>query len=307
MSRRSIRVATCSTTPPSRCRRPTFRGDITVIGVPLTAICQRGYSRSARSGSSSRTSSMWALCRRMLDMDSTVIETLIGEQYQGQGKTDRSRTCMRCIWAATRRCENLPVPAGHSAAASADTVGDQIFIEGNDAAALGAVYGGATVARGIRSRRRHRSPTRSRTIAGELRVDPETKQAKYAIIQAEDETVVDRHGDRRRLERRARVHRNLGSRRVADEGISGSCLLRGDSGGTVRRAARRAVDRHADPHPAMRPDPCAYASHGDTKHVMLFPEDPAEAFEFGALAFDLADRLQTPIFVMLDLEIGMND
>jgi 2-oxoglutarate ferredoxin oxidoreductase subunit alpha len=50
----------------------------------------------------------------------------------------------------------------------------------------------------------------------------------------------------------------------------------------------------------------AYASHGDTKHVLLFPEDPAEAFELGALAFDLADRLQTPIFVMLDLDIGMN-
>jgi 2-oxoglutarate ferredoxin oxidoreductase subunit alpha len=50
----------------------------------------------------------------------------------------------------------------------------------------------------------------------------------------------------------------------------------------------------------------AYASHGDTKHVLLFPEDPHESFEFGALAFDLADRLQTPIFVMLDLDIGMN-
>ncbi len=52
---------------------------------------------------------------------------------------------------------------------------------------------------------------------------------------------------------------------------------------------------------------CAYASHGDTKHVLLFPEDPYECFEFGALAFDLADRLQTPIFMMLDLEIGMNE
>jgi 2-oxoglutarate ferredoxin oxidoreductase subunit alpha len=52
---------------------------------------------------------------------------------------------------------------------------------------------------------------------------------------------------------------------------------------------------------------CAYASHGDTKHVLLFPEDPFECFEMGAAAFDLADRLQTPIFVMLDLDIGMND
>src|ERR1700678_470582 len=52
---------------------------------------------------------------------------------------------------------------------------------------------------------------------------------------------------------------------------------------------------------------CAYASHGDTKHVLLFPEDPKECFDFAALSFDLADRLQTPIFVMLDLEIGMNE
>jgi 2-oxoglutarate ferredoxin oxidoreductase subunit alpha len=51
---------------------------------------------------------------------------------------------------------------------------------------------------------------------------------------------------------------------------------------------------------------CAYASHGDTKHVLLFPEDPAETFEFAADAFDLADRLQTPVFVLLDLDIGMN-
>ena len=51
---------------------------------------------------------------------------------------------------------------------------------------------------------------------------------------------------------------------------------------------------------------CAFASHGDTKHVLLFPDGPGEAFEFGARAFDLAERLQTPVFVMLDLDIGMN-
>jgi 2-oxoglutarate ferredoxin oxidoreductase subunit alpha len=51
----------------------------------------------------------------------------------------------------------------------------------------------------------------------------------------------------------------------------------------------------------------AYASHGDTKHVLLFPEDPKECFEMGAQAFDLADRLQTPVFVMMDLDIGMQD
>jgi 2-oxoglutarate ferredoxin oxidoreductase subunit alpha len=51
---------------------------------------------------------------------------------------------------------------------------------------------------------------------------------------------------------------------------------------------------------------CAYASHGDTKHVLLFPEDPHECFEQAAAALDLADRLQTPVFLMTDLDIGMN-
>jgi 2-oxoglutarate ferredoxin oxidoreductase subunit alpha len=51
---------------------------------------------------------------------------------------------------------------------------------------------------------------------------------------------------------------------------------------------------------------CAYASHGDTKHVLLFPEDPRECFEFAATSLDLADRLQTPVFMLTDLDIGMN-
>jgi 2-oxoglutarate ferredoxin oxidoreductase subunit alpha len=52
---------------------------------------------------------------------------------------------------------------------------------------------------------------------------------------------------------------------------------------------------------------CAYASHGDTKHILLFPEDPYECFTLTAQAFDLAERLQTPVFVMSDLDIGMNE
>jgi Pyruvate:ferredoxin oxidoreductase and related 2-oxoacid:ferredoxin oxidoreductases, alpha subunit len=51
---------------------------------------------------------------------------------------------------------------------------------------------------------------------------------------------------------------------------------------------------------------CAYASHGDTKHILLFPEDPHECFTMAADCLDLADRLQTPVFLMTDLDIGMN-
>ena len=68
-----------------------------------------------------------------------------------------------------------------------------------------------------------------------------------------------------------------------------------------------ALDRHADPDAAVGHPDRAYASHGDTRHVLLFPEDPKECFEFAAQAFDLAERLQTPVFVMEDLDIGMNE
>ena len=68
------------------------------------------------------------------------------------------------------------------------------------------------------------------------------------------------------------------------------------------------VDRHADAHAAGRhPDGCAYASHGDTKHILLFPANPAECFTFAVKAFDLAERFQTPVFMLSDLDIGMND
>ena len=87
----------------------------------------------------------------------------------------------------------------------------------------------------------------------------------------------------------------------------GPRLLRRDPGGDLRRAARRSVDRHADAHAAGRHHGCAYASHGDTRHVCLYPANPEECFYMAVQAFDLAERLQTPVFVLSDLDIGMND
>ncbi len=73
------------------------------------------------------------------------------------------------------------------------------------------------------------------------------------------------------------------------------------------RAALRPVHGHADAHPAVRHHACAYASHGDTRHVLLFPANPEECFYLAVKAFDLAERLQTPVIVLSDLDIGMND
>jgi 2-oxoglutarate ferredoxin oxidoreductase subunit alpha len=186
-----------------------------------------------------------------------------------------------------------------------DKVGDRIFIEGNSAAALGAVYGGATVCAWYPI-----TPSSSLADAftrhcAKLRVDKDGK-AKYAIIQAEDELA------------------SIGM--VIGAGWNGARAFTATSGPGISLMqefiglsyfaeipavifnVQRAGPSTGMPTRTQQCDllSCAYASHGDTKHVMLLPEDPHEAFEFGALSFDLADRLQTTIFVMLDLDIGMN-
>jgi 2-oxoglutarate ferredoxin oxidoreductase subunit alpha len=140
-----------------------------------------------------------------------------------------------------------------------------------------------------------------------LRVDPDTGEHRYAIVQAEDEIA------------------SIGM--VTGAGWNGARAFTATSGPGVSLMTefiglayfaeipvtiinvQRGGPSTGMPTRTQQSDllSAAYASHGDTKHVLLLPEDPTECFEFGATAFDLADRLQTPIFVMLDLDIGMND
>jgi 2-oxoglutarate ferredoxin oxidoreductase subunit alpha len=204
-------------------------------------------------------------------------------------------------WAAM----NLECPLGVRLK-RANAVGDRIFIEGKSAAALGAVYGGATVCAWYPI-----TPSSSLAEAfsrhcARYRVDPSTKKNKFAIVQAEDELssigmVVGAAWN--------------GARAFTATSGPGISLMQEFLGlayfaeiPAVVFDVQRGGPSTGMPTRTQQSDilSCAYASHGDTKHVLIFPEDPAEAFEFGALAFDLADRLQTPIFVMLDLDIGMN-
>src|SRR5262249_18078620 len=138
------------------------------------------------------------------------------------------------------------------------------------------------------------------------RVDPDTGQHRYAVVQAEDEL--------------ASIGMVIGAawngaRAFTATSGPGISLMQEFIGlayfaeiPAVIFDVQRAGPSTGMPTRTQQCDvtSCAYASHGDTKHVLLFPEDPAEAFDFGAKAFDLADRLQTPVFVMLDLDIGMN-
>ncbi len=280
-----------------------FRDDINVIGVPLTAICNREYS-DPRQRQLFKNIIYVGVLAALLDMDIGEIEKLIAGQYQGKEKLfDANRRALHLgrDWVRT----NLEHPIGLRLE-RANAVGDRIFIDGNSAAALGAVYGGATVCAWYPI-----TPSSSLAEAftrhcRSLRVDRETQKNKFAIIQAEDELasigiVIGAAWN--------------GARAFTATSGPGISLMQEFLGlayfaeiPAVVFDVQRAGPSTGMPTRTQQTDiiSCAYASHGDTKHVLLFPEDPAEAFDFGAAAFDLADRLQTPIFVMMDLDIGMN-
>src|ERR1051326_1017466 len=280
-----------------------FRTDITVIGMPLTAVCNREYTDPRQRQLFKNIMYVGALTA-LLDMDVAEVEKLIGEEFKGKDKLIAPNLKALHI-GRDYALANLTCPIGLKVK-RADAVGERIYIEGNSAAALGAVYGGATVCAWYPI-----TPSSSLAEAftrhcGRYRIDPETGKNRYAIIQAEDELaslgiVVGAAWN--------------GARSFTATSGPGISLMQGFFGlayfaeiPAVIFDVQRGGPSTGMPTRTQQSDItlAAYASHGDTKHVLLFPEDPAEAFEFGATAFDLADRLQTPIFVMLDLDIGMN-
>ncbi len=284
--------------PPSK-----FRDDVTVIGVPLTAICNREYTDPRQRQLFKNIIYLGALTA-LLDIDVAGVEKLIGEQFKGKDKLIQPNLHALHL-GRNYALENLNCPIGLTVR-RADRVGDRIFIEGNTAAALGAVYGGATVCAWYPITPSTSLAEAFTSYCARFRVDKETGQRRYAVLQAEDELA------------------SIGI--VIGAGWNGARAFTTTSGPGISLMAefiglayyaeipavifdvQRAGPSTGMPTRTQQCDliSCAYASHGDTKHVLLMPENPTEAFEFGALAFDLADRLQTPVFVMLDLEIAMN-
>ena len=281
-----------------------FREDITVIGMPLTHIVNAEYSDPRQRQLFKNIIYVGALSA-LLDIEAEVLETLIAEQFRGKDKLIPPNIHALHM-GRDYALKNLTCPIGLRIR-RADAVGDMISIEGNAAAGLGAVYGGATVCAWY-------PITPSTSLAegfakycSKFRVDPETGENKFAIIQAEDELssigmVIGAAWN--------------GSRAFTTTSGPGISLMQEFLGlayfaevPAVIFDVQRTGPSTGMPTRSQQGDllSCAYASHGDTKHVMLFPEDPHECFTMGALSFDLADRLQTPIFVLLDLDIGMNE
>jgi len=280
-----------------------FRDDVQVVGMPLTEICNAAYADPRQRQLFKNIVYVGALAA-LLEIDPACVEKLIGEQYKGKEKLlgpNVQALRMGLDFAA----KNLPA-IGLKVRRS-ERVGARIFLEGNSAAALGCVYGGATVAAWYPI-----TPSSSLAEAfarhcRKYRTDPDTGKARYAIVQAEDELA------------------SIGM--VIGAGWNGARAFTCTSGPGISLMqefiglayfaeipavvidVQRAGPSTGMPTRTQQSDvlSCAYASHGDTKHVLLFPEDPKEGFEMSAQAFDLAERLQTPVFVLLDLDIGMNE
>jgi len=280
-----------------------FRDDVNVVGMPLTEICNREYSDPRERQLFKNIIYVGALSA-LLDVDVQEVEKLIGEQYKGKEKLLEPN--IKALHLGREYAASY-LPSIDLKVRRADKVGNRIFLEGNSAAALGAVYGGATVAAWYPI-----TPSSSLAEAfarhcKKYRVDPDTGKNRYAILQAEDELA------------------SIGM--VIGAGWNGARAFTATSGPGISLMqefiglayfaeipavifdVQRGGPSTGMPTRTQQSDVliCAYASHGDTRHVLLFPEDPKEAFEFGAQAFDLADRLQTPVFVLLDLDIGMNE
>jgi 2-oxoglutarate ferredoxin oxidoreductase subunit alpha len=280
-----------------------FREDVTSIGMPLTAICNDEYSDTRQRQLFKNIIYLGALSA-LLGIDADEVEGLFGEQYKGKETlldSNRKAFHLGRDYAAA----NLPRIA--LAVERRDKVGERIFVDGNTAGALGAVYGGATVCAWYPI-----TPSSSLAEAfarhcRKFRSDAATGENRYAIVQAEDEL--------------ASIGMVIGAawngaRAFTATSGPGISLMQEFLGlayfaeiPAVVFDIQRGSPSTGMPTRTQQADlvSCAYASHGDTRHVLLFPEDPKECFEHAALAFDLADRLQTPVFVMSDLDIGMQD
>ncbi len=280
-----------------------FRDDIKVLGVPLTEICNQAYSNPRQRQLFKNVIYLGALSA-LLDVDVDAIAGLIGEQYKGkEALLEPNLHALRM--GRDYALEHLECPLGIRVK-RADRVGDQIFIDGNSAAALGCVYGGATVCAWYPITPSSSLAEAFEKYCAKLRVDKDSGKNKFAVVQAEDELasigiVVGAAWN--------------GARAFTATAGPGISLMQEFIGlayfaeiPAVIFDVQRGGPSTGMPTRTQQSDllACAYASHGDTKHVMLFPEDPNECFEHAAQALDLADRLQTPVFVMTDLDIGMN-
>ncbi|MGI9271172.1 MAG: 2-oxoacid:acceptor oxidoreductase subunit alpha [Woeseiaceae bacterium] len=280
------------------------RDDVTVLGVPLSRMCNESFD-GARARILMKNIAYVGAVAALLDMDLDIITALLEQTFADKKHlVESNMKAIRLGYDYAQQNFVCPLPKKVETMQGTDR---HIVIDGNTAAGLGCMYAGATVGAWYPITPSTSLMDAFRSFCAKYRVDPETGERTYCIIQAEDEL--------------AAIGMVLGAawngaRSFTPTSGPGISLMSEFIGfayyaeiPAVIFNVQRTGPSTGMPTRTQQADimSCAYASHGDTKHVLLFPADPKECFEMAQSAFDFAERLQTPVIVMSDLDIGMND
>ena len=280
------------------------REDITVIDIPLTQLCNDEFSDNRMRQLMKNIIYIGALAY-LLDIGLEPVTDSITKQFAKKPKLAEPN--IKALEIGYQYAEKHHSDSCGLSIQASDAVGDKILIDGNSGSAMGALYAGATVVGWYPITPSTSVVEAFERFAGRYRLDPDTGKRRYAAIQAEDEL--------------AAIGIAIGA------GWNGARAFTATSGPGISLMSeflglayfteipvvlinvQRSGPSTGMPTRTQQSDllACAYASHGDTRNVLLFPSDPHECFEMTADAFDLAERLQTPVIVMSDLDLGMND
>ena len=280
------------------------RDDVTFLGIPLADMCVEHFQGSRIRILMKNITYVGALVA-LLDIDMDVVKGMLQEKFASkQHLMDANYTAIELGHTYALEHFDCPLPIRLEAM---DKTKDCVMVTGNAAAALGCVYAGATVGAWYPITPATSVMDGFTEYCRRFRVDPDTGKNNFCILQAEDELaaagMVIGAGW-------------MGARAFSPTAGPGISLMSEFIGlayyaeiPCVFFNIQRTGPSTGMPTRTQQGDLmlCAYASHGDTKHIVLFPADPKECFEFSVQAFDLAERFQTPTFVVSDLDIGMND
>lgn len=287
-----------------------MRDDIHFLGIPLTEMCMREYSNPRLQQLLKNIVYVGALAA-LLNIRFSVLKGLLSDQFKGKEHLISSNAhALEMGYQYATEEFDCPLPirleqGGNIAQHIQES--EHIFMNGNTATALGAIYGGATVAAWYPITPSTSLMDAFAKYAQRMRIDPGSGKKNYAIVQAEDELAA--------MGMVVGASWN-GARAFTATSGPGLSLMSEFLGlayfaevPVVLIDVQRSGPSTGMPTRSQQSDilAAAYASHGDTKQVLLFPATPRECFDMTIQAFDLAERLQTPVIMMSDLDLGMND
>jgi 2-oxoglutarate/2-oxoacid ferredoxin oxidoreductase subunit alpha len=281
-----------------------YRSDINYLPIPLTQICLNEYTDQRQRQLFKNIIYVGALSA-LIGIEFDVLASLVAAQFSGKEKLIAANIHALEL-GHQYASKHFQCPLGIRVERR-DLIGKKLLAGGNDAAGLGAVYAGATVAAWYPITPSTSVVEAFEKYANRLRIDAGTGKKTFAVVQAEDELSAIGMA----------IGANWNGARAFTATSGPGISLMSEFLGLAYFAevpvvlidVQRTGPSTGMPTRTQQSDilACAYASHGDTKHILLFPATPKECFDFTALAFDLSERLQTPVIVMSDLDLGMND